>query len=72
MNGFEFGIVLVALVGVIVYQQFFFLKQIQVLVDKLMSRSFQEYTRTKEPLPPRVKVESDPPEDLRVLQGITA
>lgn len=50
------------------YQQLFYLKQIQVLLDKAMSRSFTEYKNAEVPKAPRVIVDNSPPEDLRVLQ----
>lgn len=63
-------LVLVAvLIAVVIYQQVFFTKQIQTLVDKLMSRSFQEYQTTKNPPAPKVVINDDIPEDLRALQG---
>lgn len=58
------------LVGFIIYQQAFFTKQVQTLVDKLMCKSFREYETTKNPPPPRVVVNNEIPDDLRVLQGI--
>jgi len=56
------------LVALVAWQQFFFSQQIQKLIDKLMSRSFTEYQRAQEPLPPRVQAVPDIPEDLRALQ----
>lgn len=60
--------VILVLVGVIVYQQHFFTRQIQTLVDKLMSRSFGEYQAVKNPPPPRAQIPTDVPDDLRGLQ----
>lgn len=59
------------LTALIVFQQVYFMRQIQKLVDKLMSRDFQEYQTAVTPKKERPKV-SEPqplPEDLRVLQG---
>lgn len=56
------------LAGIVVYQQIFFTRQNQQLVDKLMSRSFQEYQTAKNPPPPRVQISNEIPEDLRPLQ----
>jgi len=60
--------VIALLMGIIVYQQWFFMRQVQELVNKLMSRSFMEYKNTVEPPPPRVKIDDSVPEDLRALQ----
>lgn len=58
--------VLLGLMGVIIAQQLFYMGQIQKLVDKAMSRSFQEYKSADKPLE-KVKVPLDPAEDLRAL-----
>lgn len=63
----ELAIGFVALATLYAFQQFFFLKQIQKLVDKVMSRSFGEYQRAQEPVS-RVKMDAAPAEDLRTLQ----
>jgi hypothetical protein len=63
--------VILLLVGIVVYQQFFFTRQNQQLVDKLMSRSFNEYQTAKNPPPPRVQISNEIPEDLRPLQEFT-
>jgi len=63
-----FGLV-VLMAAVTIYQQVFFTKQIQTLVDKLMSRSFTEYATTKNPPAPKVVISNEIPEDLRPLQG---
>ena len=60
------GLVLV-LVGVIIHQQIFFTKQIQRLVDKLMSRDFTTYVQATKPPPPRVMLPIGEPEDLSAL-----
>jgi len=57
-----------ALLLVIFYQQWFFLKQINKLVDKAMSTSYAEYARVKaQPVKPEPKIEELPQEDLTVL-----
>lgn len=62
-------VVILLLFAVVIHQQLFFSKQIQSLVDKLMSRSYAEYQAVKEPPPPKVvQVQHDVPEDLRALQ----
>jgi hypothetical protein len=45
----------------------FYLAQIQTLIDKVKATSFESYARAKEPTPPRVKLDSDPAEDLGSL-----
>lgn len=55
----------------IAWQQYFFTKQIQVLVDKLMSRSFREYDSVKNPPPAKPQLPDPPGEDLRILSNIT-
>ncbi len=66
-----YAIVLIVLVGLNVAQFLFFTHQLQTLVDKIMSRDFGEYTRTKSPQPrstsPRIEAElfeDKPPEGL--------
>lgn len=63
-------VLVVALILIVGYQQWFFTRQIQLLVDKLMSRSFAEYQQANTPIPPRNVVQVPPPipEDLRTLQ----
>ncbi len=52
----------------IVVQWVYFMHQTQKLVDKLMSRSYTEYTRAQEPLkPPSVKIDNDIADDLGEL-----
>jgi hypothetical protein len=63
----------IALVSVllvfIALQQFFFLHQINKLVDKVMSRSYTEYVKAKEPTQrPSIQIPTEPLEDLRTLQ----
>ncbi len=58
-----------ALCGVVIHQQRFYTKQIHLLVDKLMSRSYAEYQRAATTTPkPEIKAVPDVPDDLRVLQ----
>lgn len=62
----------VILCAVIAFQQVYYLWQIQKLVDKIMSRSYTEYTRAKEPKKDlNISLSQDAPEDLRTLQGFT-
>lgn len=68
MESIVFSMVIALLVGIVVYQQIFFTKQIQTLVDKLMSRSFNEYQSALKPPAPRVQMSPEIPEDLRTLQ----
>lgn len=61
-------IIILVLLSVIFIQQVYYLRQIQKLVDKLMSRSYTEYVRAEKPFE-RPKIASDEPlEDLRTLQ----
>lgn len=64
-----YGIVLLALIGLNVLQFWFFAKELQVLVDKLMSRDFGDYQRTlrakQKNTSPRIEIEpyeEKPPE----------
>ncbi len=66
---------LVAIIGVLVLvitiQQVFYLRQINKLLDKLMSRSYTEYIKASDK--PKFEVRApvmEEPEDLRTLQGI--
>lgn len=63
--------VFATLLVLLVAQHFFFLRQIQKLVDKLMSRDFHDYQRSieKPEIKPRVQLPIDPPEDLGSLHG---
>jgi hypothetical protein len=66
------AVVSLGLVGLIVFQQAFYLRQIQKLIDKLMSRDLTEYQRAVTPTPPREKQPEYQPfaEDLSVLNRI--
>lgn len=58
---------LLGALAALILQQRFFLSQIQLLVDKAKSHSFESYKRAENPLP-RMPVPAAPPEDLRTLQ----
>lgn len=56
--------------GVIVVTHWFYSRQIHKLLDKLMSRDYQTYHATV--APPKketIRIPTEVPEDLRVLQG---
>ena len=60
-------VVILTLVGLLVFQQVYFMRQVQKLLDKLMSRSYTEYKAAEKPTQ-RVKVqESIFPEDMGPL-----
>lgn len=61
------GTLVLALLCFAAFQQIFFLRQIQKLVDKAMSRSFQEYQTAQVPKE-KMKLPADVPDDLRALQ----
>lgn len=69
--GTEIWCLVLVLVGLLVHQQIFFTKQIQRLVDKLMSRSFVEYQKAQEPPVPKLVPDPEVPDDLRSLQGFS-
>ena len=54
-------------IAIIAAQQYFFLMQIQKLIDKVMSRSYTEYIKADKPSV-NFQLPQDPPEDLRSLQ----
>lgn len=67
--------ILISLIGLVIFQQIYFLYQIHKLVDKIMSRSFLEYRAAQAPNPEPKKQEFENidlslQEDLRVLNGI--
>lgn len=66
----EFWITIV-LTGCVVTQQIFFMRQVQKLIDKLMSRNYGDYKISEsyktEEKKPEFKVEQEP-DDLRALQ----
>lgn len=55
-----------ALTAALFYQQRFFMEQIQTLINKSMSGSFEGYNRAVNP-PPRPPPIPEPQEDLRAL-----
>lgn len=65
------SVVAVGLAGIVIWQQLFFFKQTQLLVNKIMSGDYHAYVRSDKPAVTnqRVPVPQDPPEDLRILQG---
>ncbi len=63
-----FGLLVFGLLCCIVFQQIFFLRQVQKLIDKVMSRSFQEYQAAVKPREMKIAPQ-EVPEDLRILQG---
>ena len=65
--------IILALCGLLGVQQAFYMWQIQKLVDKLMAKSYTEYTSDKKKGPKEIKVPlpAEPPEDLRSLQEFT-
>lgn len=56
-------IVELALIGIIVFQQVYYMRQVQKLVDKLMSRSFHEY-KVAETVKPRETVKKEVPQEF--------
>jgi hypothetical protein len=65
------GAIALLLIGLLIYQQWFWSRQNQKLIDKLMSRNYGEYVQaTKEPeLPKRGNIVPEPLEDLNTLTG---
>lgn len=61
------AVLILVLGALLIYQQHFFLMQIQTLVDKTMSQNFESYSRVSSPPPPRPKPVEAPAEDLRAL-----
>ncbi len=63
-------IVSLGLLGMLCWQHWHYSRQIQKLIDKVMSRNYAEYqavTNPPPPEPPRINLNDDPQEDLRVL-----
>ena len=61
------------LCGLLAAQQWFYMREIQKLVDKLMSRDFGEYNRIASPQPKlKVKLPEGIPEDLGALKEFTS
>lgn len=65
-------IVCLSLIGLVVFQQIYYMRQVQKLIDKLMSRSYTEYKTAdiKQPVD-RPKLKDEPVDDLRVLNSFT-
>lgn len=60
-----------SLIGIIVFQQVFFMRQVQKLLDKAMSRSFTEYKSAEAPVPrPKITEDYGPVEDLGSLDEL--
>lgn len=56
---------------IVVVQQFFYMRQIQLLIDKLMCRSLSEYTSAKTPQAPKMQLPDEYADDgLRTLDEI--
>ncbi len=63
----DLSVVILLFASLVIFQQIYFLSQIQKLLDKAMSRSYTEYVKAdKDPV--RITLPQDPPEDLRILQ----
>lgn len=67
-----------ALVALIIWQQYFFMKQIDTLVNKLMSRNYAEYVQSQPTLEPtkdpefKLQMDEDESKFLAELNGIVA
>lgn len=62
------------LCGLLLFQQCFYLRQINLLINKLMSRNYQEYAlvdKPKDSKRDKIQIVSEPAEDLRVLEGFS-
>lgn len=63
------SIAVTALAIALIWQQIFLMRQLQLLVNKVMSGDYHSYMRTEAPAQrERVNLPQDPPEDLRPLQ----
>lgn len=63
-----------ALLAVIVLQQVFFMRQVQKLVDKVMSRNYAEYSQSEklknsENVKREFQIETEPLDDLNRVLG---
>ncbi len=47
------SLVIITLSSLLVFQQVYFMRQVQKLLDKLMSRSYTEYKLADKPIPSR-------------------
>ncbi len=67
--------IILTFVGLFVFQQVFWMRQIQKLIDKVMSKSYSEYALTKAqgersgPQEMKIKVDNEPSEDLSRIGG---
>ena len=59
------------LVVLIVYQHVYFLRQIHILVNKIMAGSYQGYVRAESKEISKVKIDDLPNEDLSILNDLT-
>jgi hypothetical protein len=69
---FKLVLVLCAvLIAVIIAQHFFYMREINKLINKLMSRDYFDYSRAEKPLAEQPKKDAPPelPEDLSILQN---
>lgn len=57
--------------ALIIALHFFYSREIQLLLNKLMSRDYADYKRATDPIPPREQPAQPlpPPEDMSVLQN---
>lgn len=60
-------LIVITLVGLLVFQQVYFMRQVQKLLDKLMSRSYTEYKSAEKPVQRTIKQELVIPEDMGPL-----
>lgn len=69
-------ILVLSLIGLNVFQHIFWSRQVQQLVDKLMSRNYAEYSVVSRPKEVERKIQvplaQELPDDLRILQGFNA
>lgn len=69
-------ILVLSLIGLNVFQLVFWSRQVQQLVDKLMSRNYTDYSVAAKPkeVERRIQVPlaQDLPDDLRILNGFNA
>lgn len=64
----SFGVCSLVLLCFVVSQQIFFMRHIQKLVDKVMSKDFQHYqSAQKKDERVKVQVSEEAPEDMRVM-----
>jgi len=63
--------VIIILLCILVWQQIFWARQVQDLIDKLMSKSFAEYKQAKAPKEPRAPKAPvfEAPEDMGSISG---